>query len=165
MADRVCVGRIIAPHGVRGLVKLKSFTENPRDLTAYGPLSDETGGVVKVELLSGGKEEFIARIDGVTDRTRAEACKGMMLYVDRGALPAPESSEYYHADLVGLTVLAHDGRHLGTVSALHNFGAGDILEIATQNADTILLPFSRAFVPEIDFANRQITLADYDEIS
>ena len=165
MGGRVCVGKIIGAHGVRGLVKLKSFTENPRDLTAYGALMDDSSMEVKIDILSGGEKELIARIDGVEDRSRAETYKGKSLYIDRAALPEATEHEYYHADLVGLTALSHDGRHIGTVTALHNFGAGDILEIENDAKDTTLLPFTRAFVPHIDLEHRQITLADYDEVS
>ena len=156
------MGKIIGAHGVRGLVKLKSFTQNPRDLTAYGPLSDDSGLTLKIKILSGGREEFIAQIDGVEDRERAGTYKSKALYIDRASLPASAEHEYYHADLIGLAVLSHDGRHLGTVAAVQNFGAGDIVEI-NNGKDTTLLPFTRAFMPDVDLAKKQITLADYDE--
>ena len=160
--DKICIGAISGVHGVRGLVKLQSFAENPHAFSDYGPLLDEAGRIVKLEVLSSLKGQFLAKIEGVADRSAAEAIKGKQLYVSRAALPAPLTGEYYHADLIGLTAIKTDGTMLGKVAAVHNYGAGDVLEIRHGN-DEILLPFVKSFVPHVDLAAGRLTIADYTE--
>ena len=160
--DRICIGAIAGVHGVRGLVKLQSFAENPCAFTDYGPLLDEAGKPVKLEVLSAVKGLYLAKIEGVADRTAAEALRGKQLYVSRAALPAPMAGEYYHADLIGLEAVKIDGTVLGKVAAVHNFGAGDVLEIRQGKQETFL-PFVKSFVPEIDLAAGRLTIADYVE--
>jgi 16S rRNA processing protein RimM len=160
--DKICIGAISGVHGVRGLVKLQSFAENPHAFSDYGPLTDETGKAIKLEVLSALKGQYLARIEGVADRTAAEAIKGKQLYVSRAALPAPTKGEYYHADLIGLSAVKVDGTTLGKVAAVHNYGAGDVLEIRRGNQE-IMLPFVKSFVPEIDLAAGRLTIADYTE--
>ena len=151
--SRVCVGTITAAHGVRGLVRVKPFTVDPAGITAYGPPTDEAGRRhFALTLLNPHKGQWIARVDGVADRTAAEALSGTRLYVERAHLPEPEDDTYYHADLLGLP--AHDpaGRAIGRVRALYDFGAGDVIEVALDGGGSATLPFSRAAVPEIDLA-------------
>ena len=158
---KICIGMITGVHGVRGLVKVQSFAENPRAFADYGPLTDEAGQVVRLETLSSLKGQYLARIDGVADRTAAEALKGTRLYVLRSALPAPLAGEFYHADLIGLEAI-QAGVLLGKVAAIHNYGAGDILEIR-QGHQEVFLPLSKAFVPDIDLAAGRLTIAPYTE--
>jgi 16S rRNA processing protein RimM len=147
----VCVGQIVGVHGVRGLVKLKSFTEDPA-AAGYNPLMDQTGArTFTVELQSVMKDYWLAKVQGVADRTAAEAIRGLHLYVDRGRLPPPEDEEeFYHADLIGLSVVRPDGSNIGTVIALHNFGGGDMLEVRLPDRRTVMVPFTKALVPVVD---------------
>ena len=153
--SRVLMGVIGRPHGVRGLVRVTSYAE---DLTAYGPLSDAQGrqyvlhsrgeGVAEVVELVGGAEVKVA------DRTAAEKLTNTRLYVDRAQLPEPEEDEFYLADLIGLAAVDGDGAELGTVSAVHDYGAGASLEIVCESGPPLLVPFTRASVPEVDLEAR-----------
>lgn len=167
-ADRrlVCLGQIGGAHGVRGLVKVRSFTAEPEGLVAYGPLTDATGSrTFDLALLSAQKGQFLARLAGVDDRNAAEALAGTRLYVLRDRLPPPQEDEFYHADLIGLAAADPAGEPLGRVVAVHDFGAGDVLEVATASGEpaTILLPFTRAVVPAIDFAAGRLVIVPPDE--
>jgi 16S rRNA processing protein RimM len=148
---RVLVGVIAAAHGVRGLVRVKSFTADPKSVASYGELSDERGQRRFRLILQGQvKEGVIAKIDGIADRDAAEALKGTKLFVDREALPAiAADDEFYQADLVGLRVEARDGKTLGRVKAVLNFGAGDLLEIEGEGV-SLMLPFTKRVVPLVD---------------
>jgi 16S rRNA processing protein RimM len=155
MADaRICLGQIGAPHGVRGEVRLRSFTANPDSITGYGPLETEDGHVVKIESLRRAKDHFVARLAGVSDREAAERLTNVKLYVLRERLPAPDDAdEFYHADLIGLAAVDRNGNNLGTVIAVHNFGAGDLIEIKPASGGmTKILRFDEATVPVIDLA-------------
>ena len=148
---RVCLGAIAGAHGVRGLVKIKSFTQDPANLTAYGPLTDESGHRRFEIAVSGqAKGVLLARIEGVEDRDAAQALRGVRLYVARAVLPEPEVEEFYLADLIGLAVEDPDGRPLGKVAAVENYGAGDLLEIARPEDAPLLVPFTKAAVPLVD---------------
>jgi len=156
----VALGVITKPKGVRGRVRITSFTERSADLVAYGPLHDGPAGrVVELtlhETLKGGV--VVASIAGVSDRGAAEALRGIELHVPRSALPEAESDEYYHADLVGLEVVGADGGTIGEVAALHNFGAGDILEVSGPRGDSIMLPFDKDTVPNIDIPGGRLVI-------
>ncbi|MGE0260248.1 MAG: ribosome maturation factor RimM [Alphaproteobacteria bacterium] len=153
---RVCVGVVTGAHGVRGAVRVKSFTAVPEDVAGYGPLEDERGerrfALRLISNAKGGnaKGVLIAAIGGIDDRDRAEALRGLRLYLPRSALPPPEEDEYYHADLIGLTAALPDGAVLGTVRAVHDFGAGDTLEIERASGPPLMVPFTRAVVPVVD---------------
>ena len=151
---RICVGQIGAPHGVRGEVRLRSFTADPDAIAAYGPLETEDGHVVQIESLRRAKDHFVARLAGVDDRNAAERLTNIKLYVLRERLPAPDhADEFYHADLIGLAVVDRDGARLGTVVAVHNFGAGDLIEVRPNTGNTTqMLPFTEATVPVVDLA-------------
>jgi len=151
---------VVGAHGVRGLVRIKSFTEAPGDIAAYGPLSDEAGArSFAVRVTGEAKGAILAAIAGVADRDAAEALKGTRLYVDRAALPVPvDAEEFYHADLIGLMAEDRAGRALGRVVAVHNFGAGDLLEIAPEGGQSLLLPFTKAAVPEVDLAGGRLVV-------
>ena len=127
---RVCLGQIGAAHGVRGEVRLHSFTADPAAIVTYGPLETEYGRIVEIEAMRPAKDHFVARFSGIADRDAAERLKNIKLYVPRERLPEPgESDEFYYADLVGLRVVDRAGAHIGTVVAVHNFGAGDLIEV------------------------------------
>ena len=155
--EKVCLGTIVGVHGVQGTVRIKSFTADPADIAAYGAVSDESGGRrFEVKVLGQARGTVLARLSGIADRNAAEALRGLRLYVPRAALPEANEDEFYHADLIGLPVETREGAPLGSVRAVHNFGAGDILELRDGNGREILLPFSDAAVPEIDLANGRI---------
>ena len=152
MADRIRVARIGAAHGVRGEVRLWSFTEDPMTVADYGPLETEDGARrFEIEAARPAKEFLVARLTGITDRTAAEKLRNIDLFVPRDRLPPIEEADtFYHADLVGLAAVGKDGTALGTVIAIHNFGAGDLIEIEAAGGSTVLLPFTQDVVPTID---------------
>ena len=166
MADRVCVAQIGAAHGVRGEVRLWSFTEDPMAVATYGPLESEDGRQrFTIEALRPAKDHFVARLAGVGDRTAAERLTNTRLYVPRDRLPPVEDDEtFYHADLIGLAAVTPDGVTLGTVTAIHNFGAGDVIEIKPDSGDTLLVAFTSAAVPEIDMKARRMTVVPPAEV-
>jgi 16S rRNA processing protein RimM len=156
---RVCIAQIGAAHGVRGEVRLKPFTEDPFSVTRYGALESEDGNRrFEIESVRPAKDMLVARLKGVADRNAAEALKNIRLYVAREKLPKPEADEFYHADLVGLTVQKQNGETVGTVKAIHNFGAGDLLEIEPVSGATIMLPFSETTVPVVDIEARKVVI-------
>jgi 16S rRNA processing protein RimM len=157
---RICVGQIGAPHGVRGEVRLRSFTSDPQAITAYGPLETEDGSIMQIESLRPAKEHFVATISGIRDRDAAARLAKAKLYVPRERLPQlDEAGEFYHADLVGLAVVDRAGKPLGTVVAIHNFGAGDLIEVRGKDGgDTELLPFDETNVPAVDVAAGRIVI-------
>jgi 16S rRNA processing protein RimM len=156
---RVCVGVVAGAHGVRGAVRLKSFTAEPEDVARYGPLQDERGERrFALRIVGSAKGVLIAAISGIDDRDRAEALRGLRLYLPRSALPPPEEEEYYHADLIGLDVALPDGTALGRVRAVHDFGAGDTLEIERASGPPVMVPFTRAVVPVVDLAAGRVIL-------
>ena len=154
-SDRVLLGVVAAPHGVRGLVRIKSFTDDPMAVAAYGPLSDEAGKKnYRVEALSAARGAVLARIEGVADRTAAEAIRGLRLYVERKQLPDAGELEWYEADLVGLAAVGRDGRDWGKVVAFHDFGAGSVMEVSGG----AMLPFTDEAVPEIDVEGGKVVI-------
>lgn len=157
--DLVCVGAFAGAHGVRGMVKLRSFTEDPEAIAAYGPLFDE-GGARRFEVTLAGRSGglLLARMSGVEDRNAAEALKGLRLYVPREALPPPEGDEFYVVDLIGLAVEGKDGKVFGKVLAVHDFGAGELLEIGTGDGRSEMIPFTAEAVPEVDQAGGRIVI-------
>jgi 16S rRNA processing protein RimM len=159
-ALRILLGRIVDAHGIRGEVIVHSFADAPEDVAAYGPLSNQAGNrTFKLKVLRVTPKGVIARIDGVADRNAAEALRGTDLYVARDKLPAASADEYYHADLIGLAAVAPDGTAIGRVVNVQNFGAGDLIEIELAGTKrTEFLPFSDAFVPEVDIANGRIVV-------
>jgi len=155
MRRRVLVAEVGAAHGLRGEVKLRSFTADPTAVKDYGPLEDESGTKrFAIEAIRPAKDCLVARLVGVHDRTAAEALRGLKLYVPRERLPPPDDEDtFYHADLVGLQATASDGSALGTVVAVHNFGAGDLIEIAPASGGaSVMLPFNAAVVPRVELA-------------
>jgi 16S rRNA processing protein RimM len=156
---QVCVARIGAAHGVRGAVKLWTFTEDPLAVTRYGPLATKDGArVFEVAQAREAKGHLVATLKGVTTRNEAERLNGIELYVAREKLPATDEDEYYHADLIGLAAVTTAEEPLGKVIAIHNFGAGDIIEIAPPRGPTMLLPFTNAVVPAVDIAGGRVVI-------
>ncbi len=156
---RVCVGVIAGAHGVRGDVRVKSFTEDPRDLVAYGPVTDISGGrAFSMNILGEARGLLRAHIAGVDDRDSAAALAGMELYIERADLPEAAEDEFYHADLIGLRAEAQDGSELGTVGALYDFGGGDMIEIAQADGRGVVLAFTREVVPVVDIAGGRIVV-------
>ena len=160
-AERICVAQIGAAHGVRGEVKLKSFTADPMAVKDYGLLEREDGGAsLEIETVRPAKTHLVARFRGVSDRDAAERLTNLKLFVPRERLPPPSADEFYHADLIGLPAMTADGTEVGTIVAVHDFGAGDILELRPPaGGTTIMLPFNEACVPGVDIAGRRITVA------
>jgi 16S rRNA processing protein RimM len=150
--DRVLVGDIGRPQGLQGEVRIRSFTAEPASIAEYGPLEDETGTrLFEIESLRVTPKALSARIKGVTTREEAEALTGTKLFVPRSRLPERAEDEWYHSDLIGLAALDRGGVAIGTVIAVHNFGAGDLLEIEPPGGGaTVLMPFTRETVPEVD---------------
>jgi len=158
--NRVCVARIGAAHGTGGEVRLWPFTARAEAVAVYGPLQTADGTrAFEIEALRPAKDFLVARLKGVTDRAAAERLCNTDLYVPRERLPIPEPEEFYYADLIGLRAEDTTGRAIGVVMAVHNFGAGDILEIApTAGGDTVMLPFSTAAVPSVEVAIGRIVV-------
>ncbi len=158
--NRVCVARIGAAHGTGGEVRLWPFTTRAEAVAVYGPLQTADGTrAFEIEALRPAKDFLVARLKGVTDRAAAERLCNTDLYVPRERLPIPEPEEFYYADLIGLRAEDTTGRAIGVVMAVHNFGAGDILEIApTAGGDTVMLPFSTAAVPSVEVAIGRIVV-------
>ncbi len=158
--DRVVVARFGAPHGVRGEIRLRTFTAEPAAVGTYGPLTAPDGRQFEIEpLRSAGPDMLVVRVAGVSDRNKAEALNGLELSVSRERLPAPdEADDFYHADLIGLAAVGLDGTALGAVTAIHNHGAGDILEIGREGDVPLLVPFTREAAPVVDIAGGRITV-------
>ena len=156
---RVCVGRIAGAHGIRGWVRITSYTEEPEGVAAYGPVSDEKGErMFELEIMRMAKAQVVARIPGVTDRNAAEALRGMRLFVPRAALPQPDSDEFYFEDLIGLAVETAAGVSLGRVLSVQDFGTGPLLEVGHTRGATVLVPFTRDVVPVVDLAAGRIEI-------
>jgi 16S rRNA processing protein RimM len=165
MPAQVCVARIGAAHGVRGAVKLWTFTEDPFAVKRYGPLSTKDGArQFEVTDAREAKGHLVATLKGVTTREGAERLNGVELYVAREKLPATEQDQYYHADLIGLAAVTTAEQPLGRVVAIHNFGAGDIMEIAPPQGATLLLPFTNAVVPTVDLKAGRVVIELPEEI-
>jgi len=160
MSTKVCVGQFAGAHGVRGLVKVKSFTDDPEAVASYGPLTDERGGrTFRLSLQGTMKDLFLARVDGIATREQAQDLAGVRLYVDRSALPETEDEdEFYHADLIGLRAELADGAVYGVVKALYDFGAGDVLEVRTESGSLEMLPFTKACVPVVDVEGGRVVV-------
>ena len=154
--ERVCVGAIAGAFGVRGEARIKSFCAEPADIAAYSPLSTEDARSFDLKITRTIKDGFAVRLSGVTTRDQAESLKGTRLYAAREDLPNLPDEEFYHADLIGLTVVDTGGSDLGTVRAIHDFGAGDVLDVLGEPER--MIPFTRAAVPTVDLGARRIVV-------
>jgi 16S rRNA processing protein RimM len=161
----ICVARIGAAHGVRGAVKLWTFTEDPLAVKRYGPLTTKDGArQFEVASAREANGHLVATLKGVATREEAERLNGLELYVAREKLPETDEDEYYHADLIGLAAVTVANEPIGRVTAIHNFGAGDIIEIAPPHGATMLLPFTNAVVPTVDLGSGRVVIVLPDEI-
>ena len=155
-ASLVCLGVISASRGLKGEVRIKSFTEDPDAISAYGPLCDKSGEqMFDFKVIGLAKGQFIARIKGVNDRSAADALRGTELYIKSDALPAPDEDEFYHRDLIGMVAKQISGETVGTIRGVDDYGAGTLLVIETaQERDdldaNVLVPFTRESVPTVD---------------
>ena len=157
--DRVLLGEIGAAQGLKGEVRLRSYTQDPAAIARYGALDDEHGRRIEIESLRVTPKALIARIKGVTTREGAEALANTKLYITRSRLPERDEEEWYHADLIGLAVVNAGGAPIGTVIAVQNFGAGDLIEIKpSAGGPTVLVPFTRDAVPEVDVEGGRLVL-------
>ena len=156
---QICVARIGAAHGVRGAVKLWTFTEDPLAVMQYGALTTRDGSrAFEIATAREAKGHLVATLKGIATREDAERLNGIELYIARDKLPDTDDDEYYHADLIGLAAVDAAGEPMGRVIAIHNFGAGDIIEIAPPHGATLLLPFTNAVVPSVDLANGRVVI-------
>lgn len=160
MTARILVGRFGAPHGVRGEVRLQSFTRDPTAIGAYGPLTAPDGRVFTLKTVRLVKDNMlVARVDGIADRVAAQALTHLDLTLDRAALPAPDEDEFYIADLVGLEAVDPAGETIGTIVDVPNYGGGDLIEVRPKRGgESLLYPFTREVVPTIDTSTRRVTI-------
>lgn len=154
VTKRILLAEIVSVHGIRGEVVLRAHTADPAAVGAYGPLMDESGKrSFRIAAAKATNKGVIARLDGIATRNDAEALRGTKLYVPRDRLPPPDEGDYYHEDLVGLSAVAPDGSAIGTIVAVQNFGAGDLIEIRfAAGGQTEYVPFTDACVPTVDVA-------------
>ena len=164
---RVAVGVFGAPHGVRGEMRLKSFTGDPLAIIDYAPLTDKSGQrrFVLKKARSFKDDLLIVSVEGIADRDAAAKLTNLEVFASRELMPEVEEDEYYHADLIGLQAKDGAGKVIGFVIAMHNFGAGDIIEIKpVEGGQTLLLPFTKEIAPHIDLADETITIVMPEEI-
>jgi 16S rRNA processing protein RimM len=158
----VLIGRIGAAHGIRGEVRVKAFAESPADFARYGPLASRDGRAFEIDAVrpaaGGSPDMLVIHFKGIDRRNDAEALNGTELFVPRDRLGKTEVDEYFHADLIGLDAVTVEGEPLGTVIRVQNFGAGDLLEVAPRRGETLLIPFTKAVVPEIDLPGRRVVV-------
>ena len=149
-AGRICLGMIVGVHGVRGHLKIKAYTGNPAALDRYGPLSLDDGRLLHLKVKSvSAKGPVIAMAQEVTDRDEAELMRGLELFISRDALPPVANDEVYHTDLIGLDARGMDGEAIGVIVGLHDFGAGDIIEVKPPSGRTMMLPFAPEYRDEV----------------
>jgi 16S rRNA processing protein RimM len=149
--ELILVGAITGARGLKGEVKIKSFTADPRGISSYGDVFEESGAKSYViQIVGQSKGQVVAHLSGIDNRTMAEALQGTRLYVPKAVLPEPEEDEFYFSDLIGLRAELLNGEKLGFVKEVHDFGAGAILEVAGGNLGLVMVPFTRAAVPTVD---------------
>lgn len=153
---RICVAKIVSVHGVKGAVKIKSFTEDAVSFNNYGNLFDHNDNIYTIKILSSNGDVVIAQIDQVVDRDVAHKFVGLNLYIDRSLLPPPQDEEFYIEDLVGMDVVDNNNAKCGVIKYLHNFGGGDLVEISFDGGHYAMFAFTKENFPEIDFKNNFI---------
>jgi 16S rRNA processing protein RimM len=164
MSRDILLGVVIGAQGLKGEVKVKTFTQSPERLGAYGALHAKDGREFRVVAARAAKSDIaVVRLEGVIDRNDAEKLKGVELYIARDVLPPPDEEEFYHADLIGLAAHDAEGRVFGTVSGVHNFGAGDVIAIARADGGDMFLPFTHAVVPTVDVKSGFVVVAVPEE--
>lgn len=162
----ICVGVITSVNGVKGHVKIRSFTEKPGDVANFNEIYDEHGQkAYKISVITTKKDYIIAGIEGINNRNQAETLRNTKLFIKRSELPQPSSEEYYHADLVGIEARSEEGVQLGIVKNVLNFGAGDILEVYDISTEkTIYYPFTKQFIPEVNLKEKFLILKPLEEV-
>ena len=164
MTKDILLAAVMGAQGLKGEVKVKLFTAEPDALPRYGALHTRDGRKLVITALRPAKEgEAVIAFESVCDRDAAEALKGAELFVDRAMLPETGEDEFYHADLIGLEAQDSEGRTLGKVAAIHNYGASDVIEITRPDGDSVLLAFTRETVPVIDIAGGRVVVAVPEE--
>jgi 16S rRNA processing protein RimM len=159
-AGQLTIGAVVGPQGIRGQFKVKPFTAIPQSLSAYGPVTTDNGQQLMLKIMSvNSKGLAIVRAKGVDTREAAEALRGVTLYVVRDSLPDPDDGEFYHADLLGMVVRGQDGAKLGSLLAIHDFGAGEIAELAPVKGPTIMVPFGGDRLIAVDLATKELCLS------
>ena len=164
--DLILVGIFGAAHGVRGELRLKSYTGDPMAIADYPRLSDESGKrIFKIISARPVKDDIlVVRVDGIADRTVAEKLTNTSIYIARADLPPADEEEFYHADLLGLRAETRDGTLIGTIANVLNFGAGDILDVRPEMGDNLLLPFTKKVVPIVEIAKKRVIVDLPDEV-
>jgi len=161
----VCVAAVATAHGVRGALKLRCFTDQPEDVASYGPLFNRQGErLFEITIVGDTKGGVIAKADGIDSREDAEALRGLELFVPRSALPEPDDDEFYYQDLEGLVAMDGDGQRMGIVKKVVNHGAGDLVEIAGDDGETLIFPFDKATVPAVDLTGRTLIITPRGEV-
>lgn len=156
----ILIAEIGGASGIKGEVRIKLYSDDPAALTAYGPLLDAVGNSYQIVRSRVSKSVFVCVLEGVSDRSTAETLNRTKLYIHRDKLPAPDDGEFYHIDLIGLNAIQDNGELLGIVTSVHDFGAGNIIEITPEDGETIMIPFSLAAVPKVNIADGFLTLGD-----
>ena len=165
MSRDVLLAAVTGAHGLKGEVKVKTFTETPDALARYRRLHARDGRSFTVAHAKATKtDEAVVIFAEVVDRNTAESLRGLELFVSRDVLPEPAENEFYHTDLIGLTAIDEADRVIGTVKAIHNYGAGDVIEIARSDNDTVMLPFAKDFVPVVDLKAGRVVIAEPAEV-
>jgi 16S rRNA processing protein RimM len=164
-SELICVGAVTGARGIKGDVRIKSFTADPHDIASYGPLYDKTGNVAyKLKVTGQAKDQLIGRILGTPDRTAAEKLKGLQFFVPRDNLPETGDDEFYFSDLIGLNVEDTKGKALGAISSVENFGAGDVLEIVGVINGSLMVTFTKETVPLVDIQNGLVVIDPPDGV-
>lgn len=159
MKDKVCLGAITGSYGVRGEARVKSFCADPSAIGDYGILTDDEGRTYTLTVTRPVKNGYAVRLSGVKSKEAADALRGQKLWAPRAALPELPDDEFYYSDLIGLTAVDTGGEIMGKIHAVHDHGAGDILELRpVKGPGTVLLPFTKAVVPTIDLAARRVVI-------
>jgi 16S rRNA processing protein RimM len=161
---KICVGVVVGAQGLKGVVRIKPFTAEPKDITAYGPVVDENGRAFTLTLIGESRGTVMAQLSGISNREQAEALKGLRLYVPRSTLPELTAEEFYHADLIGLEAERADGSPAGKVVAVLDHGGGCYLEIEGGSERPLIVPFSRAAVPVVDLAAGKLVIEPPEEV-
>jgi 16S rRNA processing protein RimM len=164
--ERVCLGIVTGPQGLHGAVRVRSYTAWSEDIASYGLLSDVTGErEFAIRILRSTKKGLVAELSGVEDRAAAEEMRGLELYVSRDALPKTDEEEFYYSDLIGLDVEDEDGKVIGQVKMMDNYGAGEVMEVALSSGEALLLSFTREAVPVVDVAAGKIQIVRPTEVN
>ena len=159
----ICIGVISSPHGIKGLCKVKYFTESAKGLTSYGELFDSNGEKIKLKLIKDTNKLAICSINNINIKNEIEKFKGLKLYILRKNLPKLDKDEVYHVDLIGLTALDLNRKKIGTIDKILNFGASDIIEISRKNKDSLLVPSEKEILNNIDLNKKTIIISNYEK--